>query len=30
MSLFDNLESILEKTDLDEKLLAKVGLEKLI
>ena len=27
MSLFDNLESILEKTDLDEKLLAKVGLE---
>lgn len=27
MSLFDNLESILDKTDLDEKLLAKVGLE---
>ncbi|MCI8401105.1 MAG: hypothetical protein HFI38_03250 [Lachnospiraceae bacterium] len=27
MSLFDNLENILDKTDLDEKLLAKVGLE---
>ena len=27
MSLFDNLENILDKTDLDEKILAKAGLE---
>lgn len=27
MSLFDNLENILDKTDLDEKLLAKVSLK---